>query len=401
LDRSAVEEIQDSIPDGKTETTGSRIGSVRLTEIEPGQTCPEGGAKVEVLSGGASGAETVVFEKIDCDFRKSAPPLDDAVTFEPCVSNGQKNCIANESFAAADYSSLVAGNIRRGVPVAGIIGSFTDRPAECIENSQIGCVTTTLYRAANLSGLIPSHIRFGINIAGVTGVYPSSSSPLEGSFGTDLPSLSADVPAGQYQFFKSDGARVSGQVSDTGILNPGATDQNFSQSLYRGFVLSGDADLLPGSILSGVNIFGAAGNVALPPKASVQKTTFFGPSGNSFQGEIELCVSPGVVGCLTTGDFKPYQPCTADGQINCTANSSYQAQSPVVAVVSTNVTDADEGDSLIFTIATTNIPDGGSIFYTLTGSGITSGDIVSGQTSGFATVTGNSATVNVPLRWIT
>jgi hypothetical protein len=410
LDQSAVEEIQSSISDSKTdsktdgktdgmtETKGSLIGSVRLSEIEPGPKCPEGGTKVEVLSDNVAGAETVVFEKIDCDFRKSAPPLDDPVTFEPCGSNGQKNCIANESFAAADYTSLSAANIRQGVTVAGILGSFTDRPAECIENSQIGCVTTPLFRAADLSGLMPSFIRYGKTIAGVTGVYPSAGSPLEGALGTDLPSLSADVPAGQYQFFKSDGTRVSGQVSDAGILNPGATDQSFSQSLYRGFLLSGDSDLLPGSILSGVNIFGAAGNVALPPNANVRDGTYFGPGGNAFQGEIELCEAPGVVGCVTTEGFKPYPPCTSDGQINCAANTTYQAMMPIVAVVSANVTDADEGESVIFNVATTNIPDGSSIFYTLSGSGITSGDIVSGETSGIASVTGNSATVSVPLR---
>ena len=371
-------EAETPTPNGKTE----KNLRVRLTTINEGEICPAGGVKIEVIQLGETGqADSVITEQTDCGSesgrwtwvkasvcdpsqpgscsegeRDPGEPLNvPAPSNSPnplpaCTSNGQSGCVAQPPYVAADLRLLAPENIKNGVSVAGVTGTFSDRPPDCFETGQENCVATGLFKAADLSALVPSSIRFGRTIAGVTGIYPSSLSPLEGSTGADLPSFSANVPAGQYQCFKSDGSRVAGSISDVGVLTPGVTDRDFSQSLYRGFLLAGDADLEPNYILSGVNIFGVSGNVVLPPKASVQEGTFFGPGLNSLEGEIAICEAAGSVGCLTSSTFKPYEPCTYDGQVNCAANSTYQAWAPITAVASASVTDADENESISFSL---------------------------------------------------
>jgi hypothetical protein len=433
LDESAQPETPEAQEKGSP-----RSGlQVRLVAVDDKTVCPNGGVKIAIIQSeeGAQNKETVLSEEIDCgsdagrwlwtessecslfdgglctDEKKvspgdSEPDVDNLSTksLSPtkallaCAENGQQGCSTNETFVAADLSLLLPENIRSGVTVAGVTGTFSDRPSDCIENGQEGCVSTGLFKAADLSGLLPSSIRYGRSIAGVTGIYPSAMSPLEGASGSDLPSFSATVAAGQYQCFKSDGSRVAGSIADAGNLSPGTTDQNFTASLYRGFVLPGEAGLQASSILSGVSIYGVSGNVALPPKANVTEGTFFGPGGSTYEGEIEACEAPGSVGCITSNDFKPYESCTYDGQVNCAANSTFQAWAPIGAVVSTSVTNADEDGSIDFTISTTNVPDGGSLFYRLSGTGITAGDFMGGALSGFVTITDDEATVTVPLR---
>ena len=110
-----------------------------------------------------------------------------------CSSNGQVGCVTTSAFKAADLSSLLANNIRSGVVVGGITGTLApeahatsgeiiaESHADCTANGQVGCVTTASYKSANLTNLVASNIKSGVSVAGVTGGYPSSTYPLSGS----------------------------------------------------------------------------------------------------------------------------------------------------------------------------------------------------------------------------
>lgn len=54
-----------------------------------------------------------------------------------------------------------------------------------------------------------------------------------------------------------------------------------------------------------------------------------------------------------------------------------------------------EGDFVIYTITTTNVPSGTIVFYTLTGDGITQSDIIGGSLSGFTFIENNTAQVTI------
>lgn len=112
----------------------------------------------------------------------------------------------------------------------------------------------------DLSNLTAANIKNGVTIAGVTGTYPSLATPLAGASGlSDLTSLAAATPAGSYEFFDSTGTRYTGAITDAAVISPTASDQLFATSLYRQFTVAGDVNLNQQNIKTGVAIFGVTG----------------------------------------------------------------------------------------------------------------------------------------------
>lgn len=103
--------------------------------------------------------------------------------------------------------------------------------------------------------LVPGNIRKGVTIAGVIGDYPSATYPLHGATSTaDLTAagfLGALASSAPFEWFASDGQRHAA---------------------------SGDADLVPWSLASDVNLFGVQGSFALAPPRPTLTVTTSGPS---------------------------------------------------------------------------------------------------------------------------
>jgi hypothetical protein len=395
---------------------------VSQSRVEPGEECPTGGIKVVAWNevGGTAGVydqdiDTLIKSKLFC----GSPA--DAVA---CSANGQEGCLTNETYKSADLSQLLASNIREGVTLAGVTGTLIPQtptasaspvpsgnqsttsgtvsqcaapPPDCSANEEIGCVTTSSFKAADFSSLIAANIKTGATIAGVAGIYPSILAPLAGSSGTDLPGLTAAVPAGTYQFFKSDGTRVTGTVSDAGTITPQTTDQVMDASLYRTFTVKGDAALVAGNIRATTSVFGVTGTLALPATSAVRESSSYGAAGSEFTGLLADCTTAATEGCITTSTFKPYEPCTSDGSIGCAANSTYRASREISSSIVTASSNYDEGSSVVFDIETSNIPNGSTLTYRLSGSGISTSDFTTGSLLGTTTVNSNAATVTVPL----
>ncbi len=87
------------------------------------------------------------------------------------------------------------------------------------------------------------------------------------------------------------------------------------------------------------------------------------------------------------------------GQVDVVVNDSSITPAPLPTyALSTNGTSRDEGSSVVYTLATSNVAAGTSIAFTLSGVGITAADVVGGQLSGFFTVDGTGqATATVGL----
>jgi hypothetical protein len=237
---------------------------------------------------------------------------------EPSLVKSRVNYGANGNsltgLFAPDFPD--ASNVRAQDTVNGVPGTLTD----CSTDGSAGCVAVTNFQAVDMSLLTPANIRSGVTIAGQMGTYPSVLNPLNGSSGTDLPSLDASVSAGSYQFFRSDGTRVTGSISDVGNITPSFSSQTFNSSLYRGFTVSGSTSLSASNILSGITIFGVPGNLSLPSNTDVKSGVNYGANGNSLSGLFapDFPDASNVLNSDTTNGISGTLPiCNADGEMSC------------------------------------------------------------------------------------
>ena len=125
----------------------------------------------------------------------------------------------------------ITGNVQTGTKSCG-------PPADCTSNGAVGCVTTASYKSADFTTILASNIKRGVGIGGVTGNYPSATSPLSrysdngsttattGSDETDLTNFATQVTSsGTFEYWDSSGIRRTG---------------------------SGDADIVAGNIKNAV-----------------------------------------------------------------------------------------------------------------------------------------------------
>lgn len=281
--------------------------------------------------------------------------------------------------AATGSLTLPPANlVRVGAGAYGVGGtSLIPTLADCVANGASGCVTTSTYRSADLSNLAPGNIRNGIAVAGVSGSYPSLTSPLaQATATTDLTSFGASSPVGSFEFFDSAGNRYTATIADAGTITPTAELQLFGTvgTLYRAFAVAGDVALAPENIRDGISLFGVSGTVtaAAAPCASdgatgciatnryrAADTLAFSASDirtgrtiASVLGGLATCSIDGATGCITDAAFRSADMslavaanirsgtkiagilgslspaplnCAADGAINCVAVNAFKA----------------------------------------------------------------------------
>jgi hypothetical protein len=187
-----------------------------------------------------------------------------APVYENCSRNGQVGCLATAQFPANDVTGLVASNLRSGVTVAGVAGSFNptvESHSDCSASNQVGCVTTASFKSiegATMALITAGNIRSGVTIAGVTGSYPSASTPLVGATATaDLDAATFDArikSVAQFEYFDSAGNRYAQQGSSAIAsinIRDGITIFGATGSL--------GATVSPFDIRKGVTVNGTAG----------------------------------------------------------------------------------------------------------------------------------------------
>lgn len=175
-----------------------------------------------------------------------------------------------EFFDAAGARHVVQGtpdlapeNILSGVTLFGVNGSAIAKPVACTGQNGVGCVADDSYPAYKKSDLTAAVIKKGVTIGGVTGVFPSASSTLLGNSST------TDLTSGNFE----------SRLANSGNLE-------FWDATGARHTVKGDADLKADNILSGVTIFGIAGNLTKQPLACSLK----------------------LEGCLTTATYPSYDP---------------------------------------------------------------------------------------------
>lgn len=264
-----------------------------------------------------------------------------------CTADGAVGCVTVAGYPSAKLANFAAADVRSSITIAGVAGSIAD----CSTNGTTGCRTTSTYKSADLTNATAANIKTGVTIAGVAGDFPSVSNLLaSASATTDLTSLAATTSAGSYEWWTSDGTRVTGTITDAGTVTATTANQSFTTSVYRQFTVVGDADLVAAKIISGTNLFGVTGTVVESP-------------GN--------CSSDGVTGCVTVTNY----PSANKNGLDATKLLDTQT---IGGVTGTLATCAD-GDSTCY------LPGGGS-FKAANITGISAYDIRKGK--GFAGFTG-------------
>lgn len=274
-------------------------------------------------------------------------------TLADCSSDGQTNCRAVSAFKAVDMANAVAANIKSGVTLAGIAGSYSGSNAACSFDGETGCLTTASYKAADMSQVVAANVRSGVTIAGIAGTYPSLSTPLAGASGTsDLVSMAASTAAGSFEFWDSAGVRYTGTITDAGTITPTTSNQSFNTSLYRQFTVNGDANLVAAKIKNGVSLFGVTGDYpsATSPLASntatvdLDSATFNAKmkSASSFEwfdstgvaytntGDADIAAANilsgidlfGVMGSVTP---ESHANCSGNAQVGCVTTATYKS----------------------------------------------------------------------------
>lgn len=185
--------------------------------------------------------------------------------------------------AQPDLSNLSAGNVRDGVTIAGVTGTYSNastRPADCSGNAQVGCVTTSTYKSANLANLSNTNVRFGVNIAGVTGTV---SEETHSSCTGENQQLCITTPTWRsVNWATLSAANIKSGVVVAGVTGTlvAETHSDCTSNSQTGCVTNSTykaldtTNLLAANIKSGVNLGGVTGNYpsATSPLASATTT---------------------------------------------------------------------------------------------------------------------------------
>ncbi len=215
--------------------------------------------------------------------------ISDAGTINVDGSTQTYNASVYRQFSVPGSANLVEANIKAGVNIYGKIGTLIEAPGNCTTNFDDNCVVSGTWRAIDPTNLVEENIKRNVTIAGLTGTYPSAGNPLTDASGTaDLPSLAHNVAAGLYEWFNSEGVRLTGSISDAGTLQVGTANQVFSTSVYRGFTLAGEPALTVGNVRNGVSIGPVIGEY---PSSTYPLP---GASATTDLGSIASGISPGA-----------------------------------------------------------------------------------------------------------
>jgi len=140
-----------------------------------------------------------------------------------CTTNGS-HCFVptytqtSQPLKAISYDAIDAAkaSIRSTLTLGGVSGTLLD----CTANNTSGCVTTSTYKSADWTNLTAANIKNGVTVAGLTGTYPSTGNLLSGADATtDLDGATFDAKiksSGTFEWFSPNGSRYT-YAGDTDI----------------------------------------------------------------------------------------------------------------------------------------------------------------------------------------
>lgn len=193
---------------------------------------------------------------------------------------------AGINFIHAETGLVTAGTSGGG---SNCLGNQSSVPGNCSADGSINCFVPSggnlkAVDASSTSNLKSENIRKDVTIGGVKGEWPSPGTSSANSTATKLTSLEGtaltlgslpgynDISSTshqEYTLFGDDGKPYKFLISSVGTsVTPSTTKADYttqSNTLFKGFTLNGDSDLIAENIKVGVQIFSVTGN-AVPRK---------------------------------------------------------------------------------------------------------------------------------------
>ncbi len=198
-----------------------------------------------------------------------------------CASDGSSSCVVDGNTYAAAALGGLAAKILSGNSVAGIPGTaIVETHSPCSAANQIGCVATSTYRTMDLNGS-----------AGVSSL-------------TNTNFTAALASASTFQFWDAQGTR---------------------------YQRTGDTDLIPANISSGIDVFGVAGTALSETHSACGSDGATGcvVVGPSYAATVTAGLAPKVLtgqtvaGVSGTAVAETHSNCTSANQAGCVATATY------------------------------------------------------------------------------
>lgn len=197
---------------------------------------------------------------------------------------------------------------------------------ECTGNGLVGCVTTDTYKSADFSNIVSANIKNGVSVAGITGSFPSNSHPLQGAtINTDLSASvlqTAISSASTYEYWDSSGIRYT----FTGDSDFTSSNIKSSISLFgiTGTLTSSGANCTSDGEIGCLttSIYKAANTTSLASKIKIGDTVAgisgsYSPDFPDASNVRSSDTTDGLAGSLVD--------CSANGQSSCVTTTTYKA----------------------------------------------------------------------------
>jgi hypothetical protein len=265
-----------------------------------------------------------------------------------CASDGASACFVptyvqtTQPYKAIDYDNIDTNKakIRTSLTIASLAGTLAD----CSTNGTTGCVTTATYQSADLTNLAAGNIKRGVSLAGVTGNFPSATSPLprysddgttantqaDGGITTDLTLFVTQLTsAGSFEFW-----------DETGIRRTGSGDADIVVGNIKDNVIFENFSNLEGTYTGGGSNCTDAGQIGCLTTSTYRSTKNFRNTANR-TGIFDNATSPGTSGSLDIYDtIDDYNSNNAGLPADQPWGASYAAGSSYWTAGGTDVTTA-------------------------------------------------------------
>lgn len=254
-------------------------------------------------------------------------------------ASAEGTAAAAQVLAGYTFSSDAGTGLNGSMVNNGALGTYTPTTT----NQSIPAGYTTGGTVAGDTDLTAANIKQGVQIFGINGTFTSDSNAVAG-----------EILSGKTAYVN--GVKITGTIASKGVqtYTPGTTDQTITAGQYLSGdqTIAGDADLISANIKSGITIFGVAGNSNV-----VDTSTGDAIAANILSGKIAWVDGVSVTGTMANnGALGTYTPTTSNQSIPAgyTSGGTVAGDADLIAaniksgVVIFGVTGTNEGGGITF-----------------------------------------------------
>lgn len=226
-----------------TYVSGGSLGDAKASDVVAGKTfTSSSGIKITGSHSCSSGSTTPTLQS------KSVSPSESSQTVTP---DSGYDGLSQVTVSAISNTYVGSGITKKA--------AATYTPSTSNQTIASGQYLNGAQTIKGDSNLVASNIKSGVSIFGVSGSYTASSS---GTDTSDATATASDILSGKTAYVK--GSKITGTIASQAAqtITPGTSDKTIASGKYLSGTqtIKGDANLVASNIKSGVSIFGVAGS---------------------------------------------------------------------------------------------------------------------------------------------